>query len=165
MAKPVVLGSCTCAAELTHSITRTRISAGFGIARVLQGSLTQRPPSISRRALLREPKRLETWTLGKASAPRVALLFVLAGTVRSMSDYDASRERMLREVKEGAASCADGDASDKIVLCRGCDPVMAARSKEFLPKMLVNVDMVMTTDDAAFFAAMQVLYLWSKKTF
>jgi hypothetical protein len=25
--------------------------------------------------------------------------------------------------------------------------------------------MVMTTDDAAFFAAMQVLYLWSKKTF
>jgi hypothetical protein len=115
--------------------------------------------------LLREPKRLETWTLGKASAPRVALLFVLAGTVRSMSDYDASRERMLREVKEGAASCADGDASDKIVLCRGCDPVMAARSKEFLPKMLGNVDMVMTTDDAAFFAAMQVLYLWSKKTF
>jgi len=42
---------------------------------------------------------------------------------------------------------------------------MAARSKEFLPKMLGNVDMVMTTDDAAFFAAMQVLYLWSKKTF
>ena len=55
----------------------------------------------------------------------------------------------------GAPSKTTGDASDKIILARGCDPVMAARSKEFLPPLLGNAQMVATTDDDSFFKALK----------
>ena len=64
---------------------------------------------------------------------------------------------MLREVQDGSGECAGGDASHKTILSRGCDPVMAAKSAEFLPKKLGGVKMVMTTDDVAFLAALKEL--------
>jgi hypothetical protein len=64
-----------------------------------------------------------------------------------------SREAMLREVAEGGARAraADGgDASHKLVLGRGCDPVMAAQSLKMLPPLLDGVKMLVATDDDAF---------------
>ena len=65
---------------------------------------------------------------------------------------DASRDRMMGEIASSAGNCADGDASAKVVLARGCDPVMAERSGKMLPPMLGNVGIVAVTDDDAFFA-------------
>ena len=55
----------------------------------------------------------------------------------------------------GAPSRLVGDASDKVILLRGCDPVMADGSKEFLPPFLGNAVIVTTTDDDAFFSALR----------
>ena len=55
---------------------------------------------------------------------------------------------MWKEVAMGAPSRLVGDASDKVILLRGCDPVMADGSKEFLPPFLENAVIVTTTDDA-----------------
>lgn len=74
-----------------------------------------------------------------------------------LPEEENGRDSMLREVREGAGeSAAGGDASNLTILARGCDPVMAAKSSEFLPKMLGNVKMIMTTDDEAFLAALKV---------
>ncbi len=62
---------------------------------------------------------------------------------------------MMKEVKNGAGDCSIGDVSDKVLLLRGCDPVLAERSKQFLPQMLGNVRVVATTDDDTFFAALK----------
>mmetsp|Transcript_7601 Transcript_7601/g.18335 ORF Transcript_7601/g.18335 Transcript_7601/m.18335 type:complete len:149 (-) Transcript_7601:61-507(-) len=73
-----------------------------------------------------------------------------------LPEEENGRDSMLREVREGAGeSAAGGDASNLTILARGCDPVMAAKSSEFLPKMLGNVKMIMTTDDEAFLAALK----------
>ena len=40
-----------------------------------------------------------------------------------------------------------GDASDKTLIIRGCDPVMAERAKSFLPGLLGNVQIESYTDD------------------
>ena len=59
----------------------------------------------------------------------------------AMSGQDAARDRMLSELKGGALGAepsAEGDASSKRVLIRGCDPVMAERAKGFLPTLLVQ---------------------------
>ena len=86
-----------------------------------------------------------------------ALFSTLAITccTRGMGSYASSRERMLREAMDGAGDCSSGDASDKVILCRGCDPVMAERSKQFLPPMLGNAQIVTTTDDDTFFSALK----------
>ena len=59
----------------------------------------------------------------------------------AMSGQDAARDRMLSELKGGALGAepsAEGDASSKRVLIRGCDPVMAERAKGFLPALIGN---------------------------
>jgi hypothetical protein len=50
---------------------------------------------------------------------------------------DASRDRMVADLKKHAAS-RGGDASSKSVIVRGCDPRMCERAAEFLPGMLSN---------------------------
>ena len=60
-----------------------------------------------------------------------------------------SRERMLGEIKQGNVS-DNGDASNKVVLIRGCDPVMAQRAGEFLPKMIGDAKIESSTDDNTF---------------
>jgi hypothetical protein len=61
---------------------------------------------------------------------------------------------MLNAIKSGAGAGAVGskcfDHSRKSILARGCDPVMAAKSMEFLPKMLNNVQITAVTDDEDF---------------
>ena len=63
---------------------------------------------------------------------------------------DQSRERMMNELTEGA--CASGDASEKVVLVRGCDPAMAQRAPQMLSPLLGNVKMVAVTTNDEFFS-------------
>jgi hypothetical protein len=64
----------------------------------------------------------------------------------------SSREKMLSAIKAGsrAGAVASMDHSNKSILARGCDPVMAAKSVEFLPKMLSGVKITACTDDEDF---------------
>ena len=72
----------------------------------------------------------------------------------------AHRSALFAEVAAGAAAAAAGtpaaaalaDASGKLVLARGCDPVMAARSQSFLPPLLNNARVDAYSSDADFFA-------------
>ena len=58
---------------------------------------------------------------------------------------DSSRDRMLGEIASGGAGAA-GDASSKVVLVRGCDPVVAERAGKMLPPMTGNAQYVGVTD-------------------
>lgn len=63
----------------------------------------------------------------------------------------SSRTGMLNAIKAGSkAGAAAMDHSNKSILARGCDPVMAAKSMEFLPKMLSGVKITACTDDEEF---------------
>ena len=62
---------------------------------------------------------------------------------------DASRDRMIAELKTGAGGGGTG-GSHKHLLIRGCDPVMAKRAGEFLPKMLDDAKLTSATDDDTF---------------
>ena len=78
-----------------------------------------------------------------ASALVVVLLCCSVLPAAAMSGQDAARDRMLSELKGGAlgaepSASAEGDASSKRVLIRGCDPVMAERAKGFLPALIGN---------------------------
>jgi hypothetical protein len=64
---------------------------------------------------------------------------------------DASRDRMMNDIASSESSCADGDASSKAILTRGCDPVMAQRAGQMLPPMLGNAMVVGVTEDDDFF--------------
>ena len=90
-----------------------------------------------------------------ARVPALLSTFAITCCTRGMASYASSRERMLQEVKDGAGNSSTGDASHKVILCRGCDPVMAERSKQFLPPMLGNAQIITTTDDDAFFSALK----------
>ncbi len=69
---------------------------------------------------------------------------------------DASRDRMINEIADGGSSaCASGDASSKVVLTRGCDPVMAQRAGTMLPPMLGGAQLIGVTTDDEFFALLQ----------
>ena len=73
-----------------------------------------------------------------------------------MASGDTQRAQMLAEVSQGAArSAQNGDASEKWVLSRGCDPVMAKRSLQMLPPMVGNAQMEVTTEDEAFFTKLK----------
>lgn len=69
------------------------------------------------------------------------------------SSADVSRGKMWSEVVQGSQSseCAAGSAKEKIMLIRGCDPVMAAKSVSFLPPMLGGCTIVATTNDDDWF--------------
>jgi hypothetical protein len=70
--------------------------------------------------------------------------------------YEASRIRMLNEVSQGAVGASmPGDASRKTILARGCDPVMAERSKAMLPPLLGGASIQTTTDDDDFITLLQ----------
>jgi hypothetical protein len=74
--------------------------------------------------------------------------------VTAIAMADASRDSMMNEIAGGGgggASCADGDASKKSVLVRGCDPQMAERAGKMLPPMLGNTQILGVTDDDTFF--------------
>jgi hypothetical protein len=68
---------------------------------------------------------------------------------------EASRNGMLNSIKNGATVVNLLDNSKKSILSRGCDPVMAARSLEFMPKMLGNVQMFTSTNDNDFIKLLQ----------
>ena len=79
--------------------------------------------------------------------PSLIFLFLNLRSARTMS---SSRDRMIAEVSQGGEMRAGGDASDKIILGRGCDPIMAERSQTFLPPMLGNAMLISVTDDDDF---------------
>ena len=82
---------------------------------------------------------------------RLSLITAALCTRRTVATMgEAARDRMMGEMTS-AASCANGDASHKKVLVRGCDPVMAERSGQMLPPLLGNVQMTGVTDDDTFF--------------
>ncbi len=61
---------------------------------------------------------------------------------------------MVQECLDGASSSPSPpppDYAHKTILARGCDPVMAERSKSFLPPLLGNCVIESCTDDIAFF--------------
>ena len=62
---------------------------------------------------------------------------------------------MMKEIADGGSSCADGDASKKAVIVRGCDPQMAERAGTMLPPMLGNAQIRGVTDDDTFFDLLQ----------
>ena len=84
----------------------------------------------------------------------------------SRSSADASRDAMFAQAAAGGAAAiaaaagggggggggGSGDASHKKLLARGCDPVMAERSKSMMPPLLGNVNFAATTEDDEFFA-------------
>eukprot|EP00588_Corethron_pennatum_P021082 CAMPEP_0194331030 /NCGR_PEP_ID=MMETSP0171-20130528/54085_1 /TAXON_ID=218684 /ORGANISM="Corethron pennatum, Strain L29A3" /LENGTH=79 /DNA_ID=CAMNT_0039092327 /DNA_START=146 /DNA_END=385 /DNA_ORIENTATION=+ len=60
---------------------------------------------------------------------------------------------MISQIKTGGDAVVS-DLSDATLLVRGCDPTMAAKSRQFLPSMLGlrnPAQMVSTTDDVDFF--------------
>jgi hypothetical protein len=69
----------------------------------------------------------------------------------------AQRDAMFAAVAAGAGPACSPTAtpSTQSVLCRGCDPVMAARSTTFLPPLLNGATISAYSDDAAFFAALE----------
>mmetsp|Transcript_13411 Transcript_13411/g.24020 ORF Transcript_13411/g.24020 Transcript_13411/m.24020 type:complete len:147 (+) Transcript_13411:98-538(+) len=70
---------------------------------------------------------------------------------------DASRDRMVSEIGDGGSSsaCASEDASSKVVLSRGCDPVMAQRAGAMLPPMIGQAAVIGVTTDDEFFSLLQ----------
>ena len=69
----------------------------------------------------------------------------------------SSRDRMLTELVEGQTlkDGGNGDASNKTLLVRGCDPVMAERAGKKLPPLLGNPKFISCTDDNAFLQLLQ----------
>jgi hypothetical protein len=70
----------------------------------------------------------------------------------------AARAAMFAQVAAGAGSApclSPSLSSTQSVLCRGCDPVMAARSQAFLPPLLGGASVSAYSDDTAFFAALE----------
>merc|ERR1712183_444441 len=67
-----------------------------------------------------------------------------------------SRDRMIDELKAGAGSTElEADASDKHILIRGCDSVMAERASSFMPQLLGNCKLSTATDDVTFLGLLQ----------
>jgi hypothetical protein len=72
-----------------------------------------------------------------------------------MYDANAARDDMMAQIAQGATSAASSSSSAnantpsaKVVLIRGCDPVMAQRAGAMLPPLLDNARIVScTTDD------------------
>ena len=63
---------------------------------------------------------------------------------------DTSRDSMINAIA-GGAGAAIGDASEKWVLARGCDPAMAQRAQQMLPPLIGNANLVSCTSDDEFF--------------
>jgi hypothetical protein len=99
-------------------------------------------------------KRVENFMLiGRASLTIVTASLCARRTVATMGD--AARDRMMGEIASAGGSCADGDASSKVILSRGCDPAMAERAGKMLPPMLGNAKIVGVTDDDTFFKLLE----------
>jgi hypothetical protein len=65
---------------------------------------------------------------------------------------DARRDEMLGDISKGAGAAGPGEGSGvgKRILIRGCDPVMAEKSKDMLPPLLGGAEVVPCTDDDTF---------------
>lgn len=70
----------------------------------------------------------------------------------------SGRASMLNEIQEGGKGLetSDTSASKKLILARGCDPVMAQRSSVFLPPLLGGATVLSFTDDDSFFAELEL---------
>ncbi len=69
--------------------------------------------------------------------------------LNNQSTADAARDRMIGEIVNGSTN-AVGDASQKALLVRGCDPQMAARASKMLPPLLGNPIFDTATNDNEF---------------
>ena len=67
----------------------------------------------------------------------------------NQSRADAARDRMIGEIANGSTNIV-GDASQKALLVRGCDPQMAARASKMLPPLLGNPVFDTATNDDEF---------------
>lgn len=63
---------------------------------------------------------------------------------------DERRDTMMGEIASGGAGHAADDARAKVVLVRGCDPIMAERAGKMLPPLIGHATIVSATDDATF---------------
>jgi len=82
----------------------------------------------------------------------ILVIWVVNAAVITM---DSSRANMLSNIAQGSqasSSSSSTDVSNKRVLSRGCDPVMAERASKMLPPMLGNAFFEGVTDDETFFA-------------
>ena len=70
---------------------------------------------------------------------------------------DKHRDTMMGEIVSGAGHAADdADAtSAKVVLVRGCDPIMAERAGKILPPLIGHATVVSVTDDVTFLALLE----------
>ena len=69
---------------------------------------------------------------------------------------DSQRQEMFADLKRGAGKVSmGGDASNKWLIGRGCDPVMARQSMGMIPPMLGNVNYIATSDDDTFFVKLK----------
>jgi hypothetical protein len=79
---------------------------------------------------------------------------LLSRPARTMA-ADAARTRMFDELRDGAGAGAPGDASNKVILTRGCDPVMAARAAQMMPPLVGGAQFVGVTDDEELFRLLE----------
>ena len=66
-----------------------------------------------------------------------------------------SREKLISQVSEGIVKKQSNDNSNKSVLARGCDPIMAQRAIELIPPLIGNPEMVAVTNDDDFIKELQ----------
>ena len=66
-----------------------------------------------------------------------------------------ARDLMISEIEEGIVEDELIDFSEKSILARGCDPVMAIRASDMLPPLLGNPKFVSCTDDDDFLVKLQ----------
>ena len=91
-----------------------------------------------------------------------ALMFARLSVLTSLrlSASMSTRASMWAEVASGSivgAGSASTAGAGKLILGRGCDPVMAARSNEFLKPLLSGASSTSFTDDDAFFGAIAAI--------
>ena len=67
-----------------------------------------------------------------------------------------SRDKLINHIREGKGNSPISDNSNKSILARGCDPIMAERAIELMPQMLGNPEMVAVTNDDDFIRELQM---------
>ena len=75
----------------------------------------------------------------------------------SANAANAARSAMFAEVAAGSGGARNGDARGKVIMTRGCDPVMAAHSVSFLPPMLGGATILPYTEDDKLFADLDAM--------
>ncbi|MDG2331381.1 MAG: hypothetical protein P8M05_07300 [Flavobacteriales bacterium] len=66
-----------------------------------------------------------------------------------------SREKLISQISEGIVKKQSNNNSNKSILARGCDPIMAQRAIQLIPPLIGNPEMVAVTNDDDFIKELQ----------